>query len=138
MNETGNGRNLIDLLSEQHLVLRKRVAELDRHGLNKTESHILSLLENASALTASEISRIIGISRQGAHKCLQGLEEQGFVAPVAREENGRDRYLAITPQGKAYTQEMEEVKQQLEQTIVRKLGAEKVNEIKQILTEEWL
>lgn len=44
MNKQLQKMNLIDLLSEKHLALRKIVTDKDPDQINKTESHILAVL----------------------------------------------------------------------------------------------
>ena len=72
--------NIIDLISEKHAKLRKIVSktwiDMGKEGFTDTESYILSLIEK-NELTVAQISRIIGISRQGTHKCVKGLIEKG-------------------------------------------------------------
>lgn len=130
--------NLIDLISEKHLALRKKVAELDDSGLNKTETHILSVLESHPYLSISEISRHIHLSRQGAHKSVQGLLERELIETVDSEANHRDRYLAITPKGRECNRQQLEIKLTLEQRILTKLGEDKASLIRSVFQEEWL
>lgn len=130
--------NLIDLLSEKHLVLRKIVTDQDPDQINKTESHILAVLEAHQMLSISEISRIINISRQGTHKSIQGLLSRNYVEAVEVEGNQRDKNIILTQKGFACNQRMMVTKIGLEQKISNKLGAANVELLKALLKEEWL
>ena len=72
--------NIIDLLSEKHAKLRKMVIEtwieMGEESVSDTESYMLALVEREK-LTVAQLGRIIGISRQGAHKCAKSLIERG-------------------------------------------------------------
>ncbi|KTD85623.1 MarR family winged helix-turn-helix transcriptional regulator [Paenibacillus etheri] len=130
--------NLIDLLSEKHLVLRKIVTDQDPDQINKTESHILAVLEAHQMLSISEISRIINISRQGTHKSIQGLLSRNYVEAVEVEGNQRDKNIILTQKGIECNQRMMITKIELEQRIANKLGAANVELLKSLLKEEWL
>ncbi|MEK5253764.1 helix-turn-helix domain-containing protein [Paenibacillus sp. FSL F4-0125] len=130
--------NLIDLLSEKHLVLRKIVTDQDPDQINKTESHILAVLEAHQMLSISEISRIINISRQGTHKSIQGLLSRNYVEAVEVEGNQRDKNITLTQKGIACNQRMMVTKIELEQKISNKLGVANVELLKALLKEEWL
>ncbi|WP_018885670.1 MarR family winged helix-turn-helix transcriptional regulator [Paenibacillus massiliensis] len=130
--------NLIDLISEKHLALRRAVGELDGNRLNKTETHILSILERYEPMSISEISRRIHISRQGTHKSIQGLLAQNMIITTDTKENQRDRNVTITQKGRDYNRQLLELKLELEQQIVLRLGEDKIKVIKSILSEEWL
>jgi DNA-binding MarR family transcriptional regulator len=130
--------NLIDLLSEKHLVLRKLVTDQDPEQINKTESHILAVLEAHQMLSISEISRIINISRQGTHKSIQGLLSRHYVETVEVEGNQRDKNITLTQKGIECNQRMMVTKLELEQKIANKLGAVNVALLKSLLKEDWL
>lgn len=138
MNNPLQDMNLIDLLSEKHLALRKIVNDKDPDQINKTESHILAVLETHQRLTISEISRIIHISRQGTHKSIQGLLARGYVQTTEVEGNLRDKYIVLTTKGIECNQRMLVTKMELEQKIASKLGATNVELLKALLKEEWL
>ncbi|ASA20805.1 MarR family winged helix-turn-helix transcriptional regulator [Paenibacillus donghaensis] len=138
MNKNLQEMNLIDLLSEKHLALRKRVTELYPDSINKTESHILAVLEARQMLSISEISRIINISRQGTHKSIQGLLSQGYVEAVDVAGNNRDKHIVLSSKGLECNKKMLILKKQLEQQIIDKLGNSHVELIKTLLKEDWL
>ncbi|AIQ73526.1 MarR family protein [compost metagenome] len=138
MNKQLQKMNLIDLLSEKHLALRKIVTDKDPDQINKTESHILAVLEAREMLSISEISRIIHISRQGTHKSIQGMLSRGYVEAVEVEGNQRDKNIVLTPKGIECNNRMMITKIELEQQIAAKLGVTNVELLKSLLKEDWL
>lgn len=86
MKEYMSGLNLVDMISEKHKVLRDKVNEMSGEPLNKTETHILAMLEQHGVLSISEISRLISISRQGTQKTINNLLAEGYVDTAAKEE----------------------------------------------------
>lgn len=93
------GLNLVDLISEKHKVLRDRVNMASGEKLNKTETHILAMLELHVMLSISEISRLISISRQGTQKTINNLLAGGYVDTAIVEGNSRDKHIVLTPRG---------------------------------------
>lgn len=138
MKEYIRGLNLIDLVSEKHKVLREKVTELSGDPLNHTETHILAKLELHGRLSISEISRQISISRQGAQKSINVLLDEGYVETVQVEGNSRDKYIVLTPKGIEVCRRMLGIKQTIEQEIATRIGADQVQLLKQLLTEDWL
>jgi DNA-binding MarR family transcriptional regulator len=133
-----NKLNLIDLISEQHLQLRDKVSQLSVDDVNKTEGHILAVLERETRLTISEMSKIIHISRQGTHKCVQGLLAKQYVTILPIEGNLRDKHVMLTEKGKRCCHNLLQIKQEMENQIVEKLGKEQVEALKILLQRNWL
>lgn len=130
--------SLIDLISEKHLELRKRLHETNGQPINKSEAHILAILNVQGLLSISELSRLIGMSRQGAHKYIQGLLSAGLVELVQVEGNVRDKHVALTPAGHTSRERFEETKSELERMIAERIGEEQVELLKRLLQEDWL
>ncbi|WP_379159970.1 MarR family winged helix-turn-helix transcriptional regulator [Paenibacillus sp. sgz5001063] len=130
--------NLIDLISEKHKALREEVNGRSSYSLNKTETHILAMLELHTRLSISEVSRLIHISRQGAQKCINGMLDEEYVTIVQVEGNVRDKHIALTGKGAEACRNMLEIKVDMERQIIDRLGKEQVELLKKLLTEEWL
>lgn len=128
---------LIDLISEKHLELRARLHESDGQAINKTEAHILAVLRKHGKLTVSEIGRIIHISRQGTHKCIQGMLEAELVETDRNGGTVRDKPLVLTDKGRECFEQLESTKERLERVIAERLGQESVDALKRLLQEDW-
>ncbi|WP_051507177.1 MarR family winged helix-turn-helix transcriptional regulator [Saccharibacillus sacchari] len=129
---------LIDLMSDKHLFLRKKVAELDGEELNRTETHILAVVETAVKVSISEIGRAVNLTRQGTHKSVLGLIERGYLEESQDTANRRDRYVRLTSKGQQACDRQLAVKRELELEIAQKLGQEHVEWLKRLLVEEWI
>lgn len=139
MNVTeASSATLIDLMSDKHLFLRKKVAELDGEELNRTETHILAVVETAVKVSISEIGRAVNLTRQGTHKSVLGLIERGYLEESQDADNRRDRYVRLTSKGQQACDRQLTVKQELERRIAEKLGLEQAKLLKQLLLEDWL
>jgi DNA-binding MarR family transcriptional regulator len=132
------GLNLIDLLSEKHKVLRDKVNLTSGEPLNKTETHILAMLELHGMLSISEISRLISISRQGTQKTINTLLAEGYVGTAVVEGNNRDKHIVLSPKGIDVCRSMLEIKLGIEAEIAAKIGKDQVEVLRKLLTEEWL
>lgn len=138
MNEYISGLNLVDLISEKHKILRDKVNQMSGEPLNKTETHILAMLELHGMLSISEISRLISISRQGTQKTINNLLAEGYVGTAAKEGNGRDKPIVLTAKGAEACRSMLEIKQNIEAEITARIGREQVEKLRTLLTQEWL
>ena len=68
-----------------------------RHSL--TEARVLFELANREEPTATDLSRELGLDPGYLSRTLARLEEQGLVARVRSERDGRRRLLSLTPDG---------------------------------------
>ena len=132
--------NIIDLISEKHAKLRKMVIEAwvesGEERVSDTESYMLALIEK-NELTVAQIGRIIGISRQGAHKCPKGLIERGYIIIENQNVNSRDKILFLTEKGLRFCRETLILKEKFETDIINAIGEDKFQILKQCLSENW-
>ena len=134
------GLNIIDLISEKHAKLRKMVIEAwvesGEERVSDTESYMLALIEK-NELTVAQIGRIIGISRQGAHKGAKGLIERGYIIIENQNVNSRDKILFLTEKGLRFCRETLILKEKFETDIINAIGEDKFQILKQCLSENW-
>jgi len=135
---TSTSTNLIDLMSDKHLFLRRKVAELDGEELNRTETHILAVIEAAAKISISEIGRAVSLTRQGTHKSVLGLIERGYLEESRDADNRRDRYVRLTDKGLQACDSQLAIKRELERRIAEKLGEENAELLKRLLAEDWI
>ncbi|MBE6050465.1 MAG: winged helix-turn-helix transcriptional regulator [Clostridium sp.] len=133
--------NVIDLISEKHAKLRKKVRkswnEQGGDNIGDTESYVLALLERKN-MTISEISRQIEISRQGTHKCCHSLMDRGYIMVIDSEINSRDKVLRLTDKGLEFCKESLKLKEKLEIEIKESIGEENFKIIKECFGKVWL
>ncbi len=138
MSDVKRALGLIDLISEKHMELRKKLHEASGQPVNKSEAHILAVLEANGVLSISQIGRLIGMTRQGVHKYMLGLQTAGLVAPATADGNARDRRVELTPHGLETVRLLEETKQRLEEEITRRLGKAEMERLLELLRGKWL
>lgn len=138
MNDVKRALGLIDLISEKHMELRKKLHEASGQPVNKSEAHILAVLETNGVLSISQIGRLIGMTRQGVHKYMLGLQTAGLVTPATTDGNARDRRVELTSQGRETVRLLEETKQRLEEEITRHLGEAQTEQLLALLRGKWL
>ncbi|MEG0873380.1 MAG: helix-turn-helix domain-containing protein [Clostridia bacterium] len=132
--------NIIDLISEKHAKLRKMVIEAwvekGEERVSDTESYMIALIEK-NELTVAQIGRIIGISRQGAHKCAKGLIERQYIIIENQDANSRDKILSLTEKGSRFCKETLILKEEFETNIINSIGEDKFKILKECLCESW-
>ena len=130
--------NIIDLLSEKHAKLRKMVIEtwieMGEESVSDTESYMLALVEREK-LTVAQLGRIIGISRQGAHKCAKSLIERGYL--TIENKNSRDKELLLTDKGMRFCRETLILKEKFEEEITNNIGEKEFEVLKKCLNKDW-
>jgi DNA-binding MarR family transcriptional regulator len=133
--------NLIDLISEKHLVLRKTTEEawqqVSTIEISHTEAHLLARV-NQESITIAKAAKTLNISRQAMHKCAKQLESRGYIEFVYKEGNTRDKFMILTDLGKAYCKQSNELKEKLEQQIAEEIGQENVSILKECLKKSWV
>lgn len=136
-----NDLNLIDLVSEKHRKLRKEVMKLwaKQHGedISYSEAHMLGNI-NIREMTVAEVARKMNISRQGAHKCAKKIIDNGYIEMKSIKGNNRDKLLVLTKKGEEYCREMLLIKQKIEYEIIKKIGPQNVEFLKEFLRKDWL
>ena len=133
--------NLIDLVSEKHKKLRKELMKLwekeYEEYISSSEAHMMATI-NIKEATVAEIARKMNISRQGAHKCAKKLIDSDYIIMKAIEGNNRDKLLTLTKKGEKYCHDMLILNQQIEQEIIKNIGRENVELLKELLRKDWL
>lgn len=140
MRKENNTLNIIDLISEKHAKLRKMVIEtwvkMGEERVSDSESYMLALIEKEE-LTIAKTARIIGISRQGAHKCAKGLEERGYIVIKNKDMNSRDKILVLTEKGVRFCRETLVLKEKFEMEIIKSIGEDNFKVLKTCLDKDW-
>lgn len=140
MNSDFKSLNIIDLISEKHAKLSKMVIEtwvnMGEERVSDTESYMMALIEK-NELTVAQIGRIIGISRQGAHKCAKGLIERGYIIIENQDISSREKVLSLTEKGERFCREILILKEKFETEIIKAIGEEKFKILKDCLSENW-
>ncbi|WP_163971089.1 MarR family winged helix-turn-helix transcriptional regulator [Oceanobacillus halotolerans] len=133
--------DLIDLISERHLQLRKRSEEMwNNHSdiyLSNSEWFILTRIYQKEQTTISYVTKHVDISRQATHKFIKQLQQKGLVEIEKHPTNKKEKSITLTPLGKECYEKNESLKAQLAIQIADKIGVEQVTSFKRILKENW-
>jgi DNA-binding MarR family transcriptional regulator len=76
--------------------------EGDGSGLGRGHFRMAFLLKRRPGAGVQEMTRLTGLSKQGASRVLADLERKGFVAKSAGEADMRRRPAVLTPAGRAF------------------------------------
>lgn len=135
--------DLIDLISERHLLLRKIAEDIWNDSsdfyISNSEWFIMARIYNHpdQQPLISYISRHVDISRQATHKFLRNLEEKGLIRIEDAMHNNRDKCTSLTPLGKECYIRNLQLKAELEMRIAGRIGTEKMAALKEILKSDW-
>lgn len=140
MNSELQNLDLIDLLSEHHLQLR-RICELSWNDssniyISNSEWFIMARIYQKQP-TISYVSKHVDISRQATHKLIKNLESKGLIAIKSVENNKKDKCLQLTVLGEECYEKNEALKATLEKKIADTIGAEQLALLKDILKSNW-
>jgi DNA-binding MarR family transcriptional regulator len=86
-------------------------------------------------VTASELGRRLGVSKQAAGKTIEGLERDGYVERVADPADARSKIIRMTPRGAEVQQLAFEAMARLRTRWAERLGEERMAAIEAGLRE---
>nr|WP_302596042.1 winged helix DNA-binding protein [uncultured Cellulosilyticum sp.] len=130
--------NLIDLISEKHIVLRREVEQRWERTMESEISHTEAMLLaklSMGRIALAEVARQANISRQAMSKCAKQLEVKGY---LVFEAEGKGKYARLTEKGQEYCENSKKLKQAIEKEITEKIGKEAISLLKNLLAEDWL
>ena len=140
MNPEFQSLDLVDLLSERHLLLRSITEKLWNDSsdisLSNSEWFIIARIYKKQP-TISYVSKHVDISRQATHKFIKQLESKGMLEISNAENNKKEKCLKLTKLGEDCYEKNEALKATLEKKIADKIGIEHLTRLKDILKLDW-
>lgn len=140
MNQELEHLDLIDLLSERHLLLRGITENLWNDSSNihisNSEWFIMARIYKKEP-TISYVSKNVDITRQATHKFIKQLEAKGLVKVMNVKNNNKEKCLKLTELGEECFEKNEALKATLEQKIEDKIGKDEVLFLKRLLKADW-
>jgi DNA-binding MarR family transcriptional regulator len=132
--------DLIDLISERHILLR-RICQDSWNNNNDTyisnsEWYIMARIYKKKP-TLSYVTKHVDISRQATHKFVKNLESKGLIEITNSTNNNKDKCLQLTPLGEECYEINLSQKAALEQKVAEEIGADKIKILKDILKLDW-
>ena len=132
--------DLIDMVSERHLQLRKltekRWNDSSDIYLSNSEWFIMARIYKKQP-TIAYVSKNVDISRQATHKFIKNLEAKGIVEISSVEYNKKDKCIRLTKLGEECYEKSQSLKVNLEKEIADKIGSEQLTHLKDLLKLDW-
>ena len=132
--------DLIDLISERHIQLRRITEDLWNDNsdiyISNSEWFIMARIYKKQP-TIAYVSKHVDISRQATHKFMKNLEGKGLLKISSLENNKKDKCVQLTELGEQCYEKNEALKADLEKKIIDKVGNEKFGILKEILKLDW-
>jgi DNA-binding MarR family transcriptional regulator len=88
------------------------------------DGRVLRLCARSDEVTASEIGRELGITRQGAGKIVASLRERGYVTLGSSPGDARQKVITLTPRAREYLAAQRAAARRIEQELTEQVGAE--------------
>ena len=133
--------DLMDLISERHLELRKLSENLwnDTSDIYISNSvwFILTRISQQDQTTISLVTKSVDISRQATHKLIKKLAEKGLVEIGSLKNNKKEKAIKLTKLGKECFEKHSALKRKLENKIAEKIGMDQLENLKEILRKDW-
>ncbi|WP_409274536.1 MarR family winged helix-turn-helix transcriptional regulator [Neobacillus sp. SCS-31] len=132
--------DLIDLISERHSLLRSILGKAWNDNseiyISNSEWYIMARIYKKQP-TISYVTKNVEISRQAIHKFIKNLSAKGLVEIRNAENNRKEKCIQLTPLGEECYEKIVALKAQLVNKIAENIGAEKVEELKNLLKLDW-
>lgn len=134
------GLDLFDIISERHHMLRKTIQKMwENHSdiyISNSEWYIMAKVYGKEPTIAC-VAKSVDITRQATHKFIKNLESKGLVEINNVKHNKKEKCIKLTPFGEECFEKSEEMKAEIEKTIVDQIGEEQIIRLKEILKLEW-
>jgi DNA-binding MarR family transcriptional regulator len=88
------------------------------------DGRVLRMCARSGHLTASQIGRELGITRQGARKIVAGLRDRGYVTLEASATDRREKAVALTSRARDYLEAQRDAARHVEKQLEKQLGPE--------------
>jgi len=122
----GSDLPLLMLLGFRALIddVHAELAEAGHAGFRPL--HGITFKAIGDGVTASELGRRLGVSKQAAGKTIEGLEREGYVERVADPADARSKIIRLTARGTEVQQRAFEVMARLRARWAEQLGEERM------------
>jgi len=128
------------LMQKFYLIEKVSLNEAELSGIKYRNmvfgSRIFTLLQD-NRLSISELSRVIGISRQAVHNSIKILSEDGLVESVDSPSNRKIKVVQLTEHGKEILVQRNIIMKRVEGKIIDKIGKEKFELLREVLSDDW-
>ncbi len=88
------------------------------------DGRVLRLCAQSEGVTASQISRELGITRQGAGKIVAVLRDRGYLTLRASPSDHREKVISLTPRARDYLAAQRSASRRIEREVRMQVGSE--------------
>ena len=106
----------------------------DIRHLTPAEIKLFNTLRG-STKSISDLSRVMGISRQAVHKTTHRLREYGYIELIISPDNKRDRLVSITSEGLKVRERGAKIIREIERNLSKNIGSDNLELIRDLLEE---
>ncbi len=140
MNHELENLDLIDLLSERHLLLRGIAEKLWNDSseihISNSEWFIMARIYKKKP-TIAYVTKNVDISRQATHKFIKSLESKGLVEVMNVKNNNKEKCIKLTSLGEECYEKNAALKASLVKKIADNIGEKQVAFLKNLLKSDW-
>ncbi len=140
MNPDFENLDLIDILSERHLLLRRVTEKLWNDSsdisISNSEWFIMARIYKKQP-TIAYVSKNVDITRQAVHKFIKSLHSKGLVEVMNVENNNKEKCIKLTSLGEECYEKNAELKASLVKKVADKIGEKQVAFLKELLKSDW-
>jgi DNA-binding MarR family transcriptional regulator len=115
------------------LQLDRRLAAAGFADRGFPDGRVLRLCAQSEEVTASQIGRELGITRQGAGKVVAALRDRGYVALRSSPSDRREKVVSLTPRAHDYLAAQRSAARQIERELRERIGSEAFESLLQLL-----
>lgn len=98
----------------------------DAHEINYYLLFVLYALDGQEAMTQKMICDCTGLTKQTVNSIVRSLKNEGYVILSPSMEDRREKQVALTEKGIAYSQEVLAPLHELERTVLTRMGSDRV------------
>ncbi len=114
--------------------LNDRMGELEFGDIRPAHGFLFTYITPNGA-TCIEIAEYLGITKQAVSKMVNYLEEHGYVMRQNHPTDKRGKIIILTERGELVMKSKEKILSELEQHWIEKIGAERMQMLKEDLTK---
>jgi DNA-binding MarR family transcriptional regulator len=86
------------------------------------DGRVLHLCAQREIVTASDIGRELGMTRQGAGKIVAALQDRGYITLRSSSGDRREKVLRLTPRARAYLDAQRAATRKIERDLRKQMG----------------
>lgn len=95
---------------------------------------VLYALDGQEAMTQKKICICTGLTKQTVNSVIRSLKEDGYIQLSPGSGDRREKQIALTEKGQAYSRELLAPLQELEQRVIGSMGSDRVRQMVEDIT----